>query len=290
MDGKARRNLALFVAAFCYALIGIFIKRIGGEVPIMVVSFFRMFIGGLFLFLIMPCIDCTVFSRKTADIKDNILIGLLLAIATSAFNAAFLYASISRVNLIESSYIVFTVIFAYAFLGEQVGKKEIFAGAVGLFGIVLLHPGGQMKVMGFVLTLFSGLIYALTLVYIRKEEKCHTIGTVMWYLIFATLFLIPFPFIYGLGNATHHIWDLVGIGVLSTGLSYLLLNYALEELSADFTATFLIIFMPLIAIILAHILFNETVTGLELLGGGLLVFAGIILEIRKKPSLHIFHK
>ena len=278
MKSALRRNIALAVAAFCYALIGIFVKNIGGQIPIMTVSFFRMFIGTLFLLLITPFFDKRVFSKQALDVKDNLVIGFLLAVVVSTFNASFLYASISRINLIESSYIVFTVIFAYVFLKERLGTRECIAAIIGILGIILLHPDGNMKIVGFNLAISSGIAYSLSLVYIRKQEKHHTLGTVFWYMAFATLFLLPFPFIYGVGDIQHHLWSLIGIGVLSTGLAYLLLNYALEVLTADFTATFLIIFIPIIAIILAHTVLHETVTGLELVGGGMLALAGIILE------------
>ncbi len=87
--------------------------------------------------------------------------------------------------------------------------------------------------MGNVLALGAGITMALLITKQRQIDRTHSIGSVLWYLFFASLALSPAVFIWGFGEIAE-VWVYVLLlGVISTGLAYLFFNFALEKLEAE---------------------------------------------------------
>jgi len=116
----------------------------------------------------------------------------------------------------------------------------------------------------------------------RYIDKRHHIGVVFWFMLFATIFLSPAPFIYGLGTISwNYIWIII-LGVVSTGLAYLFLNYGLEKLQAETTSIIVMSTEPIVAIILAILVIGELLTLNVLAGGILIIAAGMLIEKKYK--------
>ena len=117
----------------------------------------------------------------------------------------------------------------------------------------------------------------------RRENKEHTIGAVVWFFFFSTILLLPFPFIFGWGNLSGNIiWYVLGLGVLSTGFAYLFHNLALENIGAEVSSIFVMIVMPLSGILLAFFILEEGLNTRVIIGGIILIAAGIYLQAHNK--------
>ncbi|MBI1970047.1 DMT family transporter [Candidatus Woesearchaeota archaeon] len=286
MLNRIKGQVAVFIAGFCFSLIGIFIKKIGTDIPIMSLTFVRVFIGLLFLAVTVPFLDKTIFHPNRKDLKDYAIIGFLMAVNFVLINAAFLYAPVSNVNLINTMYVVFTFLFSYIFLKEAFTRKMIMAAALGFIGLSFIHPFQNEYMLGNMLSLSNAIVFGLILVYLRREEKHHSLAVTFWFMLFTAIFLLPFPFLYGLGSWQAHIPALLGLGILSTGLSYLLLDYGLEFITADLASLIIMLTTPLLAIFFAVWLLGETLHFSMVIGGVMLLIAGLILEFHVKSARH----
>lgn len=281
MRERVLHHSAVLVTMLCLSFIGVFVKLIGGGVPGMTVSFFRTAIGFLFLLSFVPWIDGAAFRDFKKEMKHYAVIGLLMALGFTMTIFALNYAPVSNVVLVMTTNVIFVSLFASHFLHEKLARKEKGAMALGVLGVIIMNPFHGGYVVGNVLALLVAVIGALLTVFMRQEEKNHTAGTSMWFLFFAMLFLLPAPFIWGVGAISENWFWLLMLGVLCTGLAYLLLSYGLEKVKAEDVSIISMISQPVFAITLAYFLLNEVPSGRMLIGGTVLVLAGIILETKK---------
>jgi len=275
-----KRHLAIIITGVLYGLIGIFVKLIGSSMPMMSMSFFRVLFGFLFVAGMMPFLKGSLkLERK--DLKHFIAIGFLMALTFTIYNIAFLYAPIGNVALLVNCYVIFTAILAYLFLKEKLMKRDLFLMMCGLIGIAIMSPLSPGAMIGNLLGIASGIAYAMLLVYMRYVERHHTVAAVFWFLLFATIMMLPFPFIEGVAGLWGNLLWLVLLGALPTGLAYVLLAYGLEKTDAETSSILIVLVTPLSSIMFAWIVFREVLMASIFFGGIILLFAGVLLENEK---------
>jgi len=283
---KIKGHLAVLGAGICFSLIGVFAKSVGTDVPIITISFLRLFLGVCFLGMVIPLIDKKALHPKKDDLKHYALIGFFIAINLTLWTSSFLFAPVSTVNLVGTLYVVFTFFFASLILKEKITSRMFIAMLVGFIGLAVLNPFNGGYGFGNSLALSSSAIFGLILVLMRREERTHSIGITFWFLLFASLFLLPFALYFGFGDWQQSILPLLGIGLLSTGLAYLLLDYGLKRVSAGISSLLLMLSTPIFAIFFATTLLGEMLSIHIVLGGILLIAAGLILELHIKSAKH----
>ena len=281
-------RLAVIVSGILLGLIGIWVKLIGKNVPIMTLNWTRLTLAFLFFFIFLA-----PFYRKHIkefkDMKGAVIVGLLMAVAFSLFSTANFYAPATNVALITSLYAVITPIFAWLILKEKLSIKNIIAIAIALIGLAIINPFKTQYITGNIISLIHPFMFSLFLVYLRKEEKGHDIASMFWFFLFAAIFLIPFPFIYGLGNISSSIFYVLALGVLSTAIPYTLLAYGLEKVPAPQASIIILIMLPLSAISFSYLIFGEVVAETIYIGGALLLAAGVIAFWKEKHRRYFAH-
>ena len=269
----------MILASISIGTIGILVKLIGTDIPIMTVNFFRVFIGLLFLLVTIPFIDKKWYKVTKKDLIEFALIGIFFAISLSIYNTAMTYAPIQNVVLMNAIYPFFVFISAYLLLKEKITKTKIITLALGTVALIIINPFQiGTSVIGNCLALGSGVLYGILITLMRRTNKTHNIGAVLWFFLFATIILLPFPFIYGLGTFSISWLYLLLLGIISTGLGYLLYNLALEKIEAETASIIATIIAPIVAISLAVIIISETLNLRMILGGTLLIIAAIYLQ------------
>jgi drug/metabolite transporter (DMT)-like permease len=265
--------------------IAIFVKLIGSSIPVMTLSFLRAFFAFLFLLVTVPFIDKNTFRIYKNHLLIFFSIGFLFALTLVMFNMANLLAPVQNVVLINSSSPLFVLVFAYFVLKEKITRDKLITIGLAFVGLVIINPLQMSSLVGNVLALLGAVSYGLLLTLMRKEEKCETIGAVMWFFLFATIVLLPFPFIYGFGNPSTLDWVfMVLLGALSTGLAYLLINLALKEMEAETSSIITTVTLPLVSIILAVIIFSEALSFRVILGGCVLIISALYLQFKSLRS------
>ncbi|MBU0662872.1 MAG: DMT family transporter [Candidatus Diapherotrites archaeon] len=272
------------LAAICFSTVGIFVKFIGGNVPIMTISFFRVFIGLLLLAIVVPRIDPHFLKQTPRDLIAFAGIGFLLAAEQAIYNTAFLHTGVSNTVLIHSLWVMFSAVLAFFILKEKITRQEGIAFIVAFAGLAIINPLAPEQMFGNALALLAAVAFALLIVLMRLEDRSHTVSTIFWIMLFASIFLLPFPLLQGAGDWFPALPWLIGIGAISTGLAYLFTTFALEKIHADHYSAIEMVVLAVSAIALAVLLLGEALTRNLIVGGALLILAGCIVHIGKGPS------
>ena len=278
-----KSHLLIGLSAVCFAVIGVLVKIIGNEIPVLTLVFLRCLIALAFLAVVLPFFDKKTFVIRRKDAGEYLIVGALMALSLSAFVSANLFAPVQNVVLINKISPFFVLVFAYFMLKEKITKTKIMALAIAFIGLIIINPiqSGNYFI-GNILAMASALFGALMIIEMRKEDQCHSIGDVFWFFLFATIILSPAPFIFGLGNAQGFIPHLLVLGVIGTGLAYLFYNWGLEKLEAKEASILTTIITPIFAIQLAVMILGEPIEPMVLLGGAILIGAGVYLEFHRK--------
>ncbi len=283
---KLEYRLAIICSGILIGLIGILVKMIGDKIPITSLNFFRMLFALIFAAAVVPFIDKNVFKPSKQDLKDYAVVGFLMASAFSLYALALLNAPVANVALITSGYIVLVPIFALFILKEKIQKNVAIAIPVALLGVWILNPFTTTYAKGNIIAFIQSAIFALFIIYLRREEKTETLGSVFWFFFFATIFLSPGLLVYGIGDLISVLPLILILGILSTGLAYLLLAHGLEGVSANTGAILTLVTFPLSSIIFAYLFINESASINTLIGGSLLVVASFITLVEFKHKKH----
>ena len=73
---------------------------------------------------------------------------------------------------------------------------------------------------------------------------------------------------------------LLGLGILSTGVTYIFYIKALDRWQAEHVSALMNVAAPLMAIALAALILQEQLVTRALVGGSILVASGILLELK----------
>ncbi|MDZ7680884.1 MAG: EamA family transporter [Fodinibius sp.] len=212
-------------------------------------------------------------------------------------------APIANVVIFWSIAPFFTFIFSWAFLGERAHKNYILIFALAITGLVLAKPlqGGHM--LGNLVALADGAVYAAMVTYMRYEGKTETGNDIAWSMLAGAIFLSPFPFIFGAGDVMGTIhYEALGmelpvmlwafcLGVVSTGFAYFGISIVLKKLNANTYALVDIIVSPVVASTLGYLIFGETPATGMIYGGALLLGSGFWLtrEMSRDPHKKAVH-
>ncbi len=283
MKSITKPYLYIILAGILTGTIGIFVKLIGSEIHFMTLVFYRMVLGFLFVLAVVPFIDKNAFKVKRKDLKDYFIVGVLFASTLSLFVVANLFAPVQNVVLITNFSPFLVLILAYFFLKEKITRTKIITLIIGVIGIIIINPFkfGE-NALGNYLALTQMVFYSFLVVRMRKENKEHSIGAIIWFFLFATLLLLPFPFIFGWGNLSEVLWLVLGLGIFSTGFAYLFHNLALEKIGAEISSIFVMLTMPLSGILLAFFILGEELNLRVIIGGSILLAAGVYLQAHNK--------
>jgi drug/metabolite transporter (DMT)-like permease len=273
----------MILAALCLATIGVLVKLIGTEVPILSVAFLKTFVAFIFLLVITPIANKGFLKIKKRKLPKFLAIGIVYALAISLYAMANLHTTIQNAVLLHYIYPFFVLFFAYFLLKEKITKTKIITLLIAIAGLAIINPLNiNTNIFGNLIALVGAVFYAILVTEMRSVDKEHCPGSVVWFIFFAALSLLPFAIIYGFGNWVA-VWPyIILLGVISTGLAYMLYNIALENLEAENASVIAMIFTPLVSIILAFIIINESLNIQTIIGGVFLILAGIYLETHSK--------
>jgi drug/metabolite transporter (DMT)-like permease len=278
-----KSHLYIISAALCLATIGVLIKLIDGNVPTLTLAFFKVFIGFFFLIIITPFFDNGFIKPLKFRWKSFALIGLVYAIAIAMYTGSNTHTTIQNAVLLHYLYPFFVLFFAYYLLKERITKTKIITLIIALIGLFILNPlaiGDNLY--GNMLGLIGAVFYAVLITEMRAFDKEHCPSAIVWFLGFASLFLLPSLFIYGVGNLISVIHYVLILGVVASGLAYFLYNLALEEMEAENASIIAMIITPIVSITLAFLVVSEHIEISTIIGGLFLIIAGVYLETHSK--------
>ncbi|SIT37203.1 putative permease, DMT superfamily [Paraburkholderia ribeironis] len=257
------------------------------------VVFFRCIFGGATLALV--CAVLGLFRRRLFSWK---MIGLaLLGGAAIVINWVLLFAAYSRASISMATAVYNTQPFMLVALGALVFRERIGASTVvwlvvafiGLVFVVKVEPAvlavpGQYLI-GVAYAVGAAAMYAVSSIITKrlKGTPPHLIALIQVSL--GVVMLAPFVRFDALPASGAQWLELVVLGVVNTGLMYVLLYGAIQKLPTSMTGALSFIY-PVVAIIVDRVAFGQTLAWIQVLGAVLILLAaaGVNLGWRIVPQ------
>ncbi|MBL0729251.1 DMT family transporter [Piscinibacter sp. HJYY11] len=134
---------------------------------------------------------------------------------------------------------------------------------------------------GLLMCLGGSLSYALVTLIAKAAREVSSFAMAWWQCLVGTLLLAAWPLLHG-WPATPAAWAwLAGLGVLHTGLAYVVLYAGMALLPTHRIAVLQFVY-PLAAIVVDWAVYGRALSGVQLAGAGLMALA--LLSLKREPA------
>lgn len=277
---KAKVNV--IVAMLMFGSIGLFVRGIA--LPSSVIALVRGIIGCIFL------VTAGHLMKQPVDwkaMKGNWLV-LVLSGAAIGFNWIFLfeayrYTTVSCATLSYYFAPVFVILVSPVVLGEKLTKKRLCCAAGAVIGMMLVSnilflEKGENGLLGIFFGLMAAVLYASVMILNKFMKGLTGLETTAAQLGVAAIILTPYtvltaaePFSAVWTSVSAVSWILlVFIGIVHTGVGYLLYFSAMKKLPAQ-TVAVLSYIDPVTAIFLSAVILKETMSLPQMVGAMLIL-------------------
>jgi len=279
MDKTLRRgSLEMTAAMLISGTIGWFVL-VSGQ-PVLDVVFWRCVFGAVTLLLICAGFG---FLRPGILTRTTFLLAVLSGVAIVG-NWVLLFASYSRASIAIGTAVYnvqpfMLVGLAALFLGEKITAQKLFWLAVsflGMLAIVSAHgeqgQGGEEYLVGIALALGAALLYAIAALIIKRLTGTppHLIALIQ--VSTGILLLAPWANFSALPQQAEAWASLVTLGIVHTGVMYVLLYSAIQRLPTALTGALSFIY-PIAAILVDWFAFGHRLEPLQWLGVAAILLA-----------------
>lgn len=288
MGAKLRNVSAMLI----FGTIGLFVKNI--DLTSSEIALVRGVIGGIVL-IIVSLLTKNKVSFK--DVKENLLL-LLLSGGAIGLNWIFLfqaykYTTISNATLSYYFAPVFVMLLSPFILKEKLTLKKILCVACAMLGMMFIvgNSGGVAEgrndFLGISYGLAAAAFYASVVLMNKFLKNLKSLETTYIQLILAAVVLMPYVFTVEGFNIfrmpVSSIPYILILGVVHTGLAYLLYFSSLKELKGQTIAVMSYI-DPISAVIISAIFLRERMGVLQIVGGILILGSTLISELTKSKE------
>ncbi len=291
--GRTRSaKLKVVTAMFIYGTMGVFVRYI--PLASSVTAMIRGLIGAPFLLLVL-------FTKRShlswANIRRNLPL-LCLSGAMLGFNwillfEAYRYTTVATATLCYYlAPIILVAISPFVFKEKMTLRKALcviaaLAGMVFVSGVAKngIPAAGELK--GVFLALGAAVLYACIVVSNKKMGNISAYDRTITQLVISVLVLLPYNIFTGgfTGAAltAFMVLMLVILGVIHTGLAYLMYFGSMDDLKAQ-TLAILSYIDPVVAVLLSALLLKEPLGWFDVLGAVLILGAALVSELPEKEK------
>ena len=227
---------------------------------------------------------------KVRDMGGDVPL-LFLSGAAMGFNWIFLfeaykYTTVSVATLSYSFAPVLVMALSPVLFRERLTKKQVACFAGSTIGLILVINvggfGGGSHMKGVAFGLAAAVLYATVVLMNKRIRRVSGIDRTLMQFAAAALVLLPYVLLTAgvdFGGMTPLGWAcLLCVGVLHSGVAYVLYFSALRTLPGQ-EAAILSYIDPLVAVVISLAVLGEPVTGLQLLGGAMILAFTLINEL-----------
>ena len=292
-NASLRGNLLLLLAAFIWGVAFVAQKEGGAEVGDLTFNGARSFIGGTVLLIAIPILSKLGFvklpvgkAQWKTTLLGGVLCGVALFLATNLQQIGISYTTVGKSGFITALYIVLVPI-----LGILLRKRTTLFNWLGVMlavcGLYLLCVQGERGIqIGDLLLLGCALMFSVQILLVDHFVP-HTDGVRLSCIQFFTVGILNLPlmFIYeqpSLSAMAVNWLPILYAGVLSSGVAYTLQIVAQKDTHPT-TASLLMSFESVFAVLAGWVILQEDLSPTELLGCGLM-FAAVILAQLPAPK------
>lgn len=286
------RNNAFVLALLC-AFLGsvtpVFAKIALEVIPPFTLVFLRFLFGTLFL---LPFV-LKKGELKLSSLKQLWFVGLIGALNPVLLFIALPFTQASVAPLIYACTPALTALYMFYVMGTRITQKQVIGILIGLVGvgIIILAPlAGKVSsasaFTGNALIFVAAIAFMYYGILSKKYQQHHKVSPLaltFYFSLVTVLAMVPFM-LWEMGTASggvgtlvaaieaRHLLSAIGMGVLGSGMFYLVYQYAIAA-GSELAANLFTYLQPVITIGLAVLLLNETI-GLPFVLGGVLAVIG----------------
>ncbi len=285
------RGIALkVVSIFFFITMMICLKATSDTIPAGEAVFFRSFFALPSILIWIWWIGELRQAPKTANPFAHIHRAAVGTIAMGFNFGALAFLPLPEVTAIGYAAPLLTVVFAAILLKEKVRAIRIACVLLGLTGVlIILWPrlsfgassdAGAMQAIGAGMVVISAVFAALAQVQIRKMVQTERTSSVVFYFTIISTVLALFTLPWGWAMPTPSEAMLLILAGLCGGVGQILLTESYRWADASLVAPFEYGSMVL-ALAAGYVFFQDVPNGWMLVGGALVMLAGILLILRE---------
>lgn len=277
--------LAALAASFLWSLIGPMSKNCMADgVGPMEVAFWRAFLGCV-------CFALYAGMQKKLAIpwKTALTFMLFGALGTGVMFGA-LQVSIEKSGAAMGMVLLFTApfwvaVFSRAIFKEHISGLKFIALAVALAGTIMVcMSGGSLgtgySLMGIACGLLAGFCYATQFPFYVWWSPRYSTGTIYSYMLLGGSLIILLFTDFTAGKSAWAWGNLIGLGVVTNYIPYMLLGYSLQRISQVQTVVINNV-EPVLSTLWAWMFFAENFSAIGWIGSLLILLAVFALTLEK---------
>ena len=285
-------KVKMIVSMLIFGTLGIFITHI--SLPSSAVAGARAVLATVFLSIVI-----LIGKNKInwSNVKKNALLLTISGIAI-AFNWIFLfeayrYTGVAVGTLCYYMAPVFVILLSPIILKEKLTGTKISCTAAAVLGAILISgvtTGVQQDFTGILFGLAAAALYCSVMIMNKFIKDLPALDKTFFQLAAAAVIMIPYVLLTE--DIGSFVWDtktivlVIVVGIVHTGITYVLFFSAVGKLPAQTSAVFTYI-DPATAIILAALILRQPMGIIEICGAILILGSTLlneILESRKKTA------
>lgn len=302
--------LYIILSAVIFSTMELAGKIVATDINPFQLNFIRFLIGALFLLPIaLQSIKRKHIEFKKGDLSYFLFAGFInIVISMSFFQFSIIYTLASTVAILFCTNPIFTTLFARILLGEKLNGTTLLSLGVSIGGVlVILNPFGlHTDLQGVILILLSAAFFGLYSVIVKMRVarygsitlSCFSFlaGDAILLIIIAlshlscfkslppsamSRYLVEIPIMAGI--TANNVAVLIYLGVVVTGLGFLLYFLAMEKSTAS-TGSIVFFLKPALAPLFCYLFLRESIP-LQTMIGIVLILAGAYLALLGKNRL-----
>ena len=289
-------KIKIITAMVTFGTIGIFVRYI--PLPSSIIALVRGVLATIFLLTVMAAgkrrPDRTAIRRNLALLViSGGMIGFNWILLFEAYN----YTSVAVATLCYYLAPVFVIIASPFVLGEKLTMRKTLcvisalAGMVMVSGVIQNYVSGgnaeDLNLTGVLLGIGAGALYATIILMNKKLKNISSYDTTVMQLAAASIVLVPYCLltvdIGSLEVTPGSAVLLVIVGIVHTGIAYVLYFGSIKELPAQTVAIFSYI-DPILAVLLSAFLLKESMDMLSISGAILILGSTFVSEMKGKAN------
>ncbi len=276
-----RGYLFVFLAASMWGTLGIFAKYLDGfGLTPFTMIFYRVLFA---VVLLLPYLKLRGIGLhlERSRLKFYALYGFF---SIFVFYTLYFYtvtiSSVSFAVLLLYTAPIYSIVLGRLLFGEPLRREKLIALVMVMTGVLLVNWGDMSySTRAIVFGLLTGFTYALYGILakfaVRKEEPEKAL---FYTLLFGLLFLTPFSdFIVPVEALPF----LFALAFFPTFLGYILYNHALREIEVS-RASIVATVEPVVAIVLAFLIFGEVLGPGQLLGAAFIIGGSMLVHLKEE--------
>lgn len=284
-------RLMIVISMFIFGTLGLFVRNISvtsAELALYRAVMASVLLGGYFL-VTGQKID---FRRIGKELPLLIISGMAMGVNWILLFEAYKYTTVSIATLSYYFAPVLVTVACPILFREKMGWKEWLCFVMSTLGIVLITGIGDLgdgssHMIGIAFGLGAAVLYA-SVVILNKYIKGVS-GIQRTFLQFVSAIVILLPYVLCTGGVTLHTMNGVGwiclavVGLVHTGLAYCLYFSALKDTPGQ-EAAILSYVDPLVAVMISVFVLGESMTVVQIIGGVLILGFTLWNEIAPKKT------